>query len=112
MQVEFFKLVNVGDHSGALKVASSHLGPLAGKYPALLKPLRETLFALLQSSEEPSGKHLPLGALATSLQVLYFTIASRHLLCDAYLELSSCISFHPLYCSAGNYRFLYLFLGN
>ncbi|KAH6760293.1 Ran-binding protein in the microtubule-organising centre protein [Perilla frutescens var. frutescens] len=68
-QVEFFKLVRVGDHSGALKVASSHLGPLAAKYPALLKPLKETLFALLRSTEEPSGKHLPLDALATSLQV-------------------------------------------
>lgn len=60
----------MGDHSAALKVASSHLGPLAAKYSALLKPLKETLFALLRSSEEPSGKHLPLDALATSLQVM------------------------------------------
>ncbi|KAL1564132.1 hypothetical protein AAHA92_06524 [Salvia divinorum] len=68
-QIEFLKLVRVGDHSAALKVASSHLGPLAANYSALLKPLKETLFTLLRSSEEPSGKHLPLDALATSLQV-------------------------------------------
>ncbi|XP_057768950.1 uncharacterized protein LOC130988978 [Salvia miltiorrhiza] len=68
-QIEFLKLVRLGDHSAALKVASSHLGPLAAKYSALLKPLKETLFALLRSSEEASGKHMPLDALATSLQV-------------------------------------------
>ncbi|KAL0343666.1 UNVERIFIED_CONTAM: hypothetical protein Sangu_1254000 [Sesamum angustifolium] len=68
-QVEFFKLVQAGDHSRALKVASSHLGPLAAKDPALLKPLKETLLALLRSAEEPIGKHLSLDALATSLQV-------------------------------------------
>ncbi|KAL8473154.1 hypothetical protein ACS0TY_030113 [Phlomoides rotata] len=68
-QVEFLKLVHAGDHSSALKVASSHLGPLAAKYPALLKPLKETTLSLLQSTEEPSVKHLPLDALATSLQV-------------------------------------------
>ncbi|KAK4416210.1 hypothetical protein Salat_2446500 [Sesamum alatum] len=68
-QVEFFKLVQAGDHSRALKVASSHLGPLAAKDPALLKPLKETLLALLRSTEEPIGKHLSLDALATSLQV-------------------------------------------
>lgn len=69
LQVEFFKLVQAGDHSRALKVASSHLGPLATKDPALLKPLKETLLALLRSTEEPIGKHLSLDALATSLQV-------------------------------------------
>ncbi|KAK4393310.1 hypothetical protein Sango_1801800 [Sesamum angolense] len=68
-QVDFFKLVQAGDHSRALKVASSHLGPLAAKDPALLKPLKETLLALLRSTEEPIGKHLSLDALATSLQV-------------------------------------------
>ncbi|KAL0450330.1 UNVERIFIED_CONTAM: hypothetical protein Slati_1589400 [Sesamum latifolium] len=68
MEVEFFKLVQAGDHSRALKVASSHLGPLAAKDPALLKPLKETLLALLRSTEEPIGKHLSLDALATSLQ--------------------------------------------
>ncbi|KAL0377725.1 UNVERIFIED_CONTAM: hypothetical protein Sradi_3078000 [Sesamum radiatum] len=68
-QVEFFKLVQAGDHSHALKVASSHLGPLAAKDPALLKPLKETLLALLRSTEEPIDKHLSLDALATSLQV-------------------------------------------
>ncbi|EYU44384.1 hypothetical protein ABFS82_08G048400 [Erythranthe guttata] len=68
-QVEFFKLVRAGDHSCALKVASSHLGPLAAKDQALLKPLKETLLTLLKSTEEPIGKQLPLDTLATSLQV-------------------------------------------
>lgn len=71
MQVEFFNLVHAGDHSSALKVASSHLGPLAAKYPALLKPLKETTVSLLQSNEELSGKHFPLDAFTTSLQVLH-----------------------------------------
>ncbi|KAK6128922.1 hypothetical protein DH2020_037326 [Rehmannia glutinosa] len=68
-QVEFFKLVRAGDHSCALKVASSHLGPLAAKDPALIKPMKETLLALLRSTEEPIGKHFSLDVLATSLQV-------------------------------------------
>ncbi|KAM1063087.1 hypothetical protein ACFX2I_027295 [Malus domestica] len=68
-QVEFLKLVSSGDHSSALKVACSHLGPLAASDPALLKPLKETLLALLQPSEDALGKGLPLYALATSLQV-------------------------------------------
>ncbi|KAK6128984.1 hypothetical protein DH2020_037272 [Rehmannia glutinosa] len=50
-------------------VASSHLGPLAAKDPALLKPMKETLLALLRSTEEPIGKHFSLDVLATSLQV-------------------------------------------
>ncbi|GER30870.1 unnamed protein product [Striga asiatica] len=68
-QVEFLKLVRAGDNSGAIQVASSHLGPLAAKYPALLKPMKETLFALLKPTEEPFGKHSSFDVLATSLQV-------------------------------------------
>ncbi|KDP31912.1 hypothetical protein JCGZ_12373 [Jatropha curcas] len=68
-QVEFLKLVSSGDHSGALRVACSHLGPLAASDPSLLKPLKETLLALLRPNEDESGKGLPLHALATSLQV-------------------------------------------
>ncbi|KAL3813608.1 hypothetical protein ACJIZ3_014876 [Penstemon smallii] len=68
-QVEFFKRVHAGDYSCALRVASSHLGPLAAKDPSLLKPLKETLLVLLRSNEEAIGKHLPLDALATSIQV-------------------------------------------
>ncbi|KAG6724957.1 hypothetical protein I3843_02G005200 [Carya illinoinensis] len=69
MQVEFLKLVSSGDHSSALRVACSHLGPLAASDPALLKPLKETLLALLQPNEDVLGKGLPLHALSTSLQV-------------------------------------------
>ncbi|GMP28031.1 hypothetical protein CsSME_00003746 [Camellia sinensis var. sinensis] len=68
-QVEFLKLVSSGDHSSALRVACSHLGPLAASDPALLKPLKETLFALLRPNEDALGGGLPLHALATSLQV-------------------------------------------
>ncbi|KAK4584575.1 hypothetical protein RGQ29_022340 [Quercus rubra] len=68
-QVEFLKLVSSGDNSSALRVACSHLGPLAARDPALLKPLKETLLALLQPNEDALGKGLPLHALSTSLQV-------------------------------------------
>ncbi|CAN1350315.1 Glucose-induced degradation protein 8 homolog [Linum perenne] len=68
-QVEFLKLVSAGDHSGALKVACSHMGPLASSDPSLLKPLKETLVVLLQPQEEMLGKGLSLNALANSLQV-------------------------------------------
>ncbi|XVE82772.1 hypothetical protein DITRI_Ditri16bG0032700 [Diplodiscus trichospermus] len=68
-QVEFLKLVGLGDHSGALRVACSHLGPLAGSDPNLLKPLKETLLSLLQPNEDALATGLPLHALATSLQV-------------------------------------------
>lgn len=68
-QVEFLKLVSLGDHSSALRVACSHLGPLAANDPLLLKALKETLLALLRPNEDALGKGLPLHALATSLQV-------------------------------------------
>lgn len=68
-QVEFLKLVNCGDHAMALKVACSYLGPLAASNPSLLKPLKETLLALLRPNEDELAKGLPLSVLATSLQV-------------------------------------------
>ncbi|KAL5752933.1 hypothetical protein ACOSP7_023117 [Xanthoceras sorbifolium] len=68
-QVEFLKLVSSGDHSAALRVACSHLGPLAASHPTLLKPLKETLLALLRPNEDALGKGFPLHAVATSLQV-------------------------------------------
>ncbi|KAJ9170716.1 hypothetical protein P3X46_018805 [Hevea brasiliensis] len=67
-QVEFLKLVSSGDHSSALRVACSHLGPLAANDPTLVKPLKETLLALLHPNEDALGKGLPLNSLATSLQ--------------------------------------------
>lgn len=68
-RIEFLKLVNSGDHSRALKVACSHLGPLATRDPALLKPLKETLLAFLTPNEKFVGESLPFHALSTSLQV-------------------------------------------
>lgn len=64
-------MVNDGDYAAALKVASSHLGPLAANNEALLKPLKETLLALLEPSEDALAKGIPLPILATSLQVKY-----------------------------------------
>ncbi|KAF7828742.1 uncharacterized protein G2W53_019906 [Senna tora] len=68
-QVEFLKLVSSGDLNAALRVACSHLGPLAASDPALLKPLKETLLALLRPNEDALGNNLPLHALAASLQM-------------------------------------------
>ncbi|KAI3992011.1 hypothetical protein MKX01_014902 [Papaver californicum] len=68
-QVEFLKLVSSGDHPGALKVASSYLGPSAASNTTLLKPLKETLLALLRPDEDALTKGVPLSLLATSLQV-------------------------------------------
>ncbi|XP_039069835.1 uncharacterized protein LOC120216499 [Hibiscus syriacus] len=70
-QVEFLKLLGLGDHSGALRVACSHLGPLAARDPNLLKPLKETLVQLLRPSEDTLVTGLPLHALASSLQVAF-----------------------------------------
>ncbi|RCV42863.1 hypothetical protein SETIT_9G249500v2 [Setaria italica] len=67
-QVEFLKLVAAGEHVAALKVASTHLGPLAATNQALLKPLKETLVTLIK----PNGDVLnavSLPVLASSLQV-------------------------------------------
>ncbi|CAN6299582.1 unnamed protein product [Urochloa humidicola] len=67
-QVEFLKLVAAGDQVAALKVASTHLGPLAASNQALLKPLKETLVALITPNEDVlSAVSLPV--LASSLQV-------------------------------------------
>ncbi|KAH0868887.1 hypothetical protein HID58_075909 [Brassica napus] len=68
-QVEFLKLVSAGDHNGALKVACSHLGPLAANDQSLLKTLKETLVVLLQPDGNTTGKDLPLNDLANTLQV-------------------------------------------
>ncbi|KAG0381278.1 hypothetical protein BDA96_K001000 [Sorghum bicolor] len=68
-QVEFLKLVAGGDHVSALKVASTHLGPLAANNEALLKPLKETLVTLIQPNEDVLMNALSLPVLASSLQV-------------------------------------------
>ncbi|KAK9112813.1 hypothetical protein Scep_020332 [Stephania cephalantha] len=68
-QIEFLKLANSGDHSGALRVASTYLGPLAASNPTLLKPLKETLVTLLRSNEDALANTTPLTILATSFQV-------------------------------------------
>ncbi|KAL5231136.1 hypothetical protein ABZP36_029912 [Zizania latifolia] len=68
-QVEFLKLVASGDHGAALKVASTHLGPLAGSNQAFLKPLKETLVTLIQPNEDVLTKAISLPVLASSLQI-------------------------------------------
>ncbi|OEL21481.1 hypothetical protein BAE44_0017501 [Dichanthelium oligosanthes] len=67
-QVEFLKLVAGGDHVTALKVASTHLGPLAANNQALLKPLKETLVTLIKPNEDILNA-VSLPVLASSLQV-------------------------------------------
>ncbi|XP_069150080.1 uncharacterized protein [Solanum lycopersicum] len=78
-QVEFLKLVGSGDHTQALRVACSFLGPLASSHPDLLKPLKETLLALLKPNEEAFNDRLPLCVLANSLQLIEFMLPA--LLC-------------------------------
>ncbi|CAH9060900.1 unnamed protein product [Cuscuta epithymum] len=68
-QVEFLKVVSSGDHSGALKVACSYLGPLAASNTHLLKPLKDTLLTLMKPNEVVLSERSPLFGLATSLQV-------------------------------------------
>ncbi|KAL4582316.1 hypothetical protein LXL04_006863 [Taraxacum kok-saghyz] len=68
-RIEFLKLVNSGDHTRALKVACSYLGPLATKDPSLLKPLKETLLALLTPNDKFVPQSLPFHTLSTTLQV-------------------------------------------
>lgn len=79
-QVEFLKLVSAGDHNGALKVACSHLGPLAANDQSLLKTLKETLVVLLQPDGNTTGKDLPLNDLANTLQVTTVFISFKSLL--------------------------------
>ncbi|XP_073293897.1 uncharacterized protein [Primulina huaijiensis] len=69
VEVEFLKLVRDGEHHSALKIASSHLGPLTAKALSLLKPLKEVLLTFLTLNEEATLGNLRLDALATSLQV-------------------------------------------
>lgn len=64
--------MSAGDHNGALKVACSHLGPLAANDQSLLKTLKETLLVLLQPDGTTPGKDLPLNDLANMLQVTMF----------------------------------------
>ena len=71
-QVEFLKLVAGGDHAAALKVASSHLGPIAASNKDLLKPLKETLVTLIQPNEDVLTKAVSLPVLASSLQVCFY----------------------------------------
>ncbi|KAK2998496.1 hypothetical protein RJ639_023499 [Escallonia herrerae] len=91
-QVEFLKLVGSGDHSGALKVASSHLGPLAASDPTLLKPLKETLLALLRPNEAALREGLPLFTLATSLQHLPWFVKKSGELKSKGVDTIACIS--------------------
>lgn len=69
LQVEFLKLVEVGDYARALSVARADLGPLAAKFADLLKPLKETLLALARPGGEPALRPTPPSVLAAALQV-------------------------------------------
>jgi hypothetical protein len=79
--------VSGGDCNGALKVASEHLGPLAASNQALIKPLKETLVALLQPSEDAFTKAVSFPVLATSLQVFNTSVNSFDCYCLVCLRL-------------------------
>ncbi|EPS68912.1 hypothetical protein M569_05856, partial [Genlisea aurea] len=70
-QAEFYKHIHGGDQASAMKIASSYLGPLAAKDSTLLKPLKETLLALLRPPDEQpqTADDFRFDALAASLQV-------------------------------------------
>ena len=51
-------------------VARADLGPLAARFPDLLRPLKETLLALARPRGEPGLKPTPPYVLAAALQVL------------------------------------------
>jgi hypothetical protein len=51
-------------------VARADLGPLAARFPDLLRPLKETLLALARPRGEPAVKPTPPSVLAAALQVL------------------------------------------
>ncbi|KAL5714224.1 hypothetical protein ACHQM5_016214 [Ranunculus cassubicifolius] len=68
-QVEFLKLIKSGDSKKAIEIATSYLGPLSKQVPSLVKPLKETVVALLRPDEDALSKGPPLPILATSLQV-------------------------------------------
>eukprot|EP00249_Psilotum_nudum_P014020 c24623_g1_i2 orf=259-2529(-) len=67
-QVEFLKLVEDGDYTQALGIARADMGPLAAKHSDLLKPLKETLFALSRSQGDPPVKLTPPSMLGAALQ--------------------------------------------
>lgn len=58
-----------GDYFGAVGVARADLGPLAARFPDLLRPLKETLLALARPRGEPALKLTSPSVLAAALQV-------------------------------------------
>jgi len=76
-----------------VSVARADLGPLAARFPDLLRPLKETLLALARPRGEPALKQTPPSVLAAALQVLHFYktwfghVSSTH-------ALSLCCAFH------------------
>jgi hypothetical protein len=87
-QVEFLKLVEEGNYCRALNIARVDLGPLAAKFPDLLRPLKETLLALACPQGEPSLKLTPAGVQAAALHVVFLPTTPVTLKC--FILLVSC----------------------
>jgi hypothetical protein len=87
-QVEFLKFVEEGNYCRALNIARVDLGPLAAKFPDLLRPLKETLLALACPQGEPSLKLTPAGVQAAALHVVFLPTTPVTLKC--FILLASC----------------------
>eukprot|EP00250_Pteridium_aquilinum_P000798 c10963_g1_i1 orf=536-2674(-) len=68
-QMEFLKLVEVGNYTEALSVARCDMGPLAAKHTDLLKPLKETVLALARPQGEQVKNSISPSILGATLQV-------------------------------------------
>lgn len=68
-QVEFLKLVELGNYAEALSIARCDMGPLAAKHSDLLKPLKETVLALARPQGEQHVKRVSPFVLGAALQV-------------------------------------------
>jgi hypothetical protein len=67
--MEFLKLLEEGCYTEALGIARSVMGPLAAKYPDLLKPLKETVLAFAKPQGESLLKPVFASGLGATLQV-------------------------------------------
>lgn len=76
-----------------MSVARADLGPLAARFPDLLRPLKETLLALARPRSEPALKQTPPSVLAAALQVLHLYLVRTLLVTYA---LSLCCVFDVL----------------
>lgn len=68
-QMEFLKLVEIGNFTEAISVARCDMGPLAAKHTDLLKSLKETVLVLARPQGEQLVRPTSSSILGTTLQV-------------------------------------------